>query len=398
MIKEIHLIIFSPLHNYDGGRETWLNLIIPELIRQLDGSIELFVYYYTDSDTDDERLIDAIKTFPSCFHAIPIRKGGGLFTNLARVLKYNFKVFKKITARRKGLAVKSSMVIGIGSFYEAIIPYLLSGRLFKRRFITAIWLRSILEKQLGAIRQSYHVKFRVGIERRMLGRMDFVIANGWDTGKYYKEHNKIDSVVIPNALDLSRFINIPDISAVDSEMCISFIGRLSPEKGFFVFLESILLFNERYPYMSGRIRFEVVGSGPLANELANRQYSNLIYKGVLSNEEIPDYLSQIDCGVALTSSSNIGGGGVSHGLLELLASGRIVIASDSFIYRQVADSTAIRYVAENSSNALVDAYLDILNNKRRYVEMAKRGRQVSSKFSIGSHVETFITKIIQASQ
>ena len=85
-------------------------------------------------------------------------------------------------------------------------------------------------------------------------------------------------------------------------MIVSFIGRLSAEKGFIQYIDAVNLFKRKYDKAS--VVFHVLGDGPLEGLL--RDNTSLIeYLGVMDNRSMIGYLSTIDVGVALTLSTEV---------------------------------------------------------------------------------------------
>jgi glycosyltransferase involved in cell wall biosynthesis len=227
------------------------------------------------------------------------------------------------------------------------------------------------------------------IEVRILRSLSFVVANGWDTSSFYKENYGIESFVIPNALVLSKYKNISKFSSNKTNLVVAYIGRLSKEKGFTEFIESIKVFNSLYPQQCSFVEFQVVGDGPLLDLLEREKMDNVRYMGVLANNEIPKYMGSIDCGVALTSAKTIGGGGLSHGYLELLAAGRIVLVWDNPIYRQIDCQDAVILIEEGDVRAMAAYYLDILTNRKLYEVKAENAINLADSFSIQNHFSSF---------
>lgn len=389
MIKDLHIIIFSRLQDFDGGRETWLNKFIPELESRTGKSLKIFIYHFTDEETNLTSLIDICSNPSVAFEVIPLVTGGSLYKSFLRIAKFHYQVFTRLKNNRSN----KSLVLGIGSFHEAVIPYFLTFSK-KARPIAGVWLRSVLVKQLGVLTKGMRARIMVKIENVMLKKMDLLISNGWDTALHYKTKNNLDSIVIPNALSLQLYMAIKPLPKNSPTLRISFIGRLSEEKGLLAFLSSIKKFNETYPEDIQNVEFEIVGSGPLNSNLLNHDLINLKYLGAIGNDMIPSYLGNIDCGVALTSSKEVGGSGLSHGFLELLAAGRITIAWHNSIFTQIGDQESICYVAENDTQGLADTYYQILINRDHYLAIALKGKMLSGDFSIEKHVSAFIEKVL----
>nr|MBI1230098.1 glycosyltransferase [Cytophagales bacterium] len=383
--KTIHLIIFSRLQSYDGGRETWLKNFMNEA-KRVDSRFDILVYYFSDMSTQSDKLIDTVYSCPELFINVKIPRPGNIFQSILRVYTFQRCVFKKI---RRSIE-SEDIVLGIGNLNEGLIPFVFS--FFppnRRKIFTGLWLRSIYVKQQAALADPVRLKLMEHVEVRILRSLSFVIANGWDTSSFYKEHYGIESFVIPNALVLSKYGNISKFNPNKTNLVVAYIGRLSKEKGFTEFIDSIKVFNGLYPQQSSFVEFQVVGDGPLRDLLKREKMDNVRYMGVLANSEIPNYMGSIDCGVALTSAKTIGGGGLSHGYLELLAAGRIVLVWDNPIYRQIDCQDAVILIEEGDIRAMAASYLDILTNRKLYEVKAENAIRLADSFSIQNHFCSF---------
>lgn len=52
-MKDIHIIIFSSLKVSGGGRETWLNMFLPELYKQAGDRFSVKIYYMAEENSTD---------------------------------------------------------------------------------------------------------------------------------------------------------------------------------------------------------------------------------------------------------------------------------------------------------------------------------------------------------
>lgn len=114
----------------------------------------------------------------------------------------------------------------------------------------------------------------------------------------------------------------------------------------------------------------------------------------MENELVPEYLGSIDGGVALTSSSSIGGGGLSHRYLESLASGRIVIVWDNSIYTQIDCKDAAILIDEGDFFSLATSYLNVLKDREFYKTKTTNAIILAESFSIHNHMSLF-TRFIE---
>ena len=381
-----HFVIYSSLSASGGGRETWINQFLPSF--SILCNCKIFVYYFFQGD--DTILLDAVKKNLQNVYFVPIscKFKNTKYWNILRFIKY-VAVVATLLLRKTN---NQSIVVAVGSFYDAFPIFLakiISFGFF--RFHTVIWLRSILKYQLRALRIKKYAALVLKIERFFLKKSSLVIANGWDTQKYYKTVG-IDSVVIPNAIDLNKFYE-QEINR-SKPIIISYIGRLSQEKGLIQFIEATQKYKEKNP--TSKLIFEVVGDGPLLGNVLLKVRDTLIYKGRISNYDMIDYLKKIHCGVALTynDNENGGGGGLSNGLLELMAARKLIIAWDIFTFTQILSKDSALLVNEGDVDGLVHSFEKIENNYSQYFEMIENNYKKVQDLSIEKHVDKFLSSVL----
>jgi glycosyltransferase involved in cell wall biosynthesis len=383
-----HFIIFSYLEVFGGGRETWLNQFVLELLLKYSKS-KVFIYYITDKKHNKSNLIPILEN-PRVY-AIPISipVSSGIISSCCRILSFVGKVFYQLVK----VSDSHSKIIAVGSYYEGMVIFLL--HIFKKSMKNPslyIWLRTIWRLQVLAIHQGKLAKFTVLLESWFLKAADGVIANGWDTAEAYKKYNNIDAFVIPNAILLKNFKKRKSWLLANGIFRVSYIGRLSEEKGLLDFLHSVECFNVSYPSLREKVVFEVVGDGPLSttvHDFVLREH-NLKFIGKLDAAAIPVYLSQTSASVSLTySSGKMGGAGVSNGLLEVLASEVLVICWDNPIFNQVVNNSSALMVNEHEVQGLADAYKYMIDKPLKASNLAAEGRRVVHKFTFDNHMKLF---------
>lgn len=389
---EIAFVLFSNLDSGNGGVETWLKLFLEELDKNFFffDLERLHIYYYCNGEKVD--LIGETYDFVS-LHSIKIpNKSGGLVRNIGTYYKFHASVVKDLNDKQQNVKV----AVSIGSYPTGIFNwFLFKTSLSRKKFYHVIWLRTTLSKFIKTLNSKIFSKIIFSLERKALMEADAVISNGWDTRNNYIKDYNLDSTVIPNAIELTKYNNSKDINTIDEVIKVAFIGRFFENKGIFNFVEAIRKFNASYPELSEKINFVFVGWGELAIEKFASETPNCVYIGKISNNKIGDFLNEIHCGVALTKFNEVdpGGSGVSNGLLELMATGKIIIAYDNQIYRQFPNEDFLIYVKENDDNQIAAVFADIVNNKKEYFLRSERTKKYVESFSIEKHVESFFELI-----
>lgn len=378
--SSLHFVIFSPLLSHGGGRETWLNNILPPLANQIDGR-RIYVHYFVDATTIGEK-INAFTLPNVTFVETQLPAPANKWTSVARLTHY----CRDVLASLRNSADTQSTVIAVGTFYEGAVIRLARLTLRARPQLV-IWIRGIWEKESshrhGGLMQ-WITRFA---ESWFLRAADKIIANGQDTRAHYEELLGRHVEAIPNALDLNKFANLQRPAFSDPVKRVTYIGRLSEEKGLPCFLSSIDDFALRYPELP--VRFDIVGDGPLRPQVeasALRHPKLIRFLGPLKNEVIPTYLETVDAGVALTYSQQSGGGGVSNGLLELIGARRLVIAWDSVIFRQVLNLDQAAFIKERAVSALADSYASLATDPKLNTERIAASTSVIAPYSLEAHV------------
>ncbi len=248
-----------------------------------------------------------------------------------------------------------------------------------------MWLRSIYTREKAAQLPSITKNIVVAIERIVLGRFGLVLANGEDTAAFYRSMGA-QCNVIANAVPLDVWA-MPSPRAVGT-LRIAFIGRLAEVKGIRQFLRAVQLCEQD---ARGLCRFDVVGDGPARPEVeALVTRTALMYHGQVANAAVRSIVADCDVCVALTVSGPLlGGGGVSNALVEQMAAGRIIVAWDNDIFRQVLDSSVAYLVPQDDARMLSDTLLHIARNRDEALGRAAAACRRSREYSMSGHVDSF---------
>ena len=171
-----------------------------------------------------------------------------------------------------------------------------------------------------------------------------------------------DYRVIPNGISLGRFRpGVPPLPHfMDGKQNILFVGRFEKRKGAKYLLRAIPAIRERHP----DTRFIFVGEGRLRpgfQRYVERQgWQDVIFTGYVSDEEKPRYFTsaQVFCAPA------IGGESLGIVLLEAMASGTPIVASDIKGYATVVNQGVDGLlVAPRQSDELAGAICHLLENE-----------------------------------
>ncbi|WP_345873096.1 glycosyltransferase [Shewanella algae] len=370
---KINIVIFSNLSISGGGRETWLKNIC-----EGGGKFtEINIYFFYDRKCKDS-LSNNFSADNVRFHYFTPFKN-----SILNLICFHISTYLKIRRNR-------NPTFFIGTLYDSLFV-----RFYKFLNVTTyIWIRSILEKEIYHRTNFIKRKVFLFFERFNLSSADYIIANGWDTKDFYKKFIS-DITVIPNSVDLSRF-EAKRLNPNSSSYKISYIGRLSKEKGIIDFINSVKIFLKSKSFNKGiTFSFEIVGDGPLREVVVDliKDFDGIEYLGPLPNDCIPNYLHSVDASVCLTYAGDMGGGGVSNGLLELMASRTLIIAWDNYIFKQVLDDNMALFVKEGEPVALADSYTLLESSDFNYKDKIDNAYSRVMDFTISEHVDKIIELI-----
>lgn len=371
MTRRITLLMLSRMGHGDGGRETWLANFLDEIVRQ-GRHVKFDVIHQR---AEPPTLLDAPSRRVAVADVRQVeRRWGWCPVSIEFLVRLAF-------GRRHRL--RRAPVLAVGGLAEAVGALLVDPRGGRQGRV--MWLRSIYTREKSAQLPGPAMRWVAALERWVLGRFGLVVANGEDTAAFYRGQG-IESHVIANAVPLQKWTMPPP--PTDGRLRVAFVGRLADVKGIRQFLLAAELCEQEAP---GLCSFHVAGDGPARAEVeALAARLPLVFHGQVDNDTAREIVRDSDACVALTlSSPALGGGGVSNALVEQMAAGRILIAWDNDIFRQVLDASSSYLVHQGDVRALTDVFLHIARNRQDALDRAAQAARVSAHFSIGAHVDRF---------
>jgi phosphatidylinositol alpha-mannosyltransferase len=172
-----------------------------------------------------------------------------------------------------------------------------------------------------------------GLLRPALEKIDARIAVSENARSMMVQHIGGEAVVIPNGLYTARFNGRPRPEWQGADGTISFLGRMDePRKGLGVLLAAVPRLVSERP----GLRVLVAGTGQAEEtrrSLPSFCRDNVLFLGAIDDAARADMLAGSDVYVA----PNLGGESFGIVLLEAMASGAPVLASDLASFRQVLD-------------------------------------------------------------
>ncbi|MFG1625418.1 glycosyltransferase family 4 protein [Kribbella sp. NPDC049227] len=181
--------------------------------------------------------------------------------------------------------------------------------------------------------------------RPALEKIDARIAVSENARSMMVQHIGGEAVVIPNGLYTARFKGSPRPEWMGDDGTISFLGRLDePRKGLGVLVKAVPALVAERP----GLKILVAGSGQ-ADEarraVPGRFRDNILFLGEIDDDARADMLAGSDVYVA----PHLGGESFGIVLLEAMAAGAPVLASDLAAFRQVLDGGRLGELFEPGS-------------------------------------------------
>ena len=187
-----------------------------------------------------------------------------------------------------------------------------------------------------------------------------------------------DAVVIPNGVDVSAFTNAkPMFGWPGANQSIVFLGRGDePRKGLSVLVEAYPEIRRQHP----NVRLLIAGPGEPAETLKKLSREDRASVTILGMVAPQDKASVLASGTVYVAP-NTGGESFGIVLLEAMASGTPVVASDLEAFRRVLNHGEAGITFENEDSAdLAKVVSGLLADPNRCAELSARGKLRAAEF------------------
>jgi phosphatidylinositol alpha-mannosyltransferase len=185
--------------------------------------------------------------------------------------------------------------------------------------------------------------------------------------------------IIPNGVDLDRFSDgvAPLAQYADGRINIVFLGRLEQRKGLKYLLRAIPIIRQHYP----NTRFLIGGDGPqrvgFQTYVAQAGWRDVVFLGRVPADQLPSLYATAD----VFCAPNTGGESQGIVLLEAMASGRPVVASDIPGFRSVISNQRDGLlVAPKNHEQLAWAVCHLLDDEDERRRLAFAARERAKEF------------------
>jgi phosphatidylinositol alpha-mannosyltransferase len=217
--------------------------------------------------------------------------------------------------------------------------------------------------------------------RSSVKRINHVLAVSTAAQDYVLESYGLNSRVVPNVVDYSRFKKAKPLIGVKDKKTIIFMGRLVPRKGCLLLLKALSILSKDGDL--NKVRVLICGKGPLESECKSYVRQNGLigcvqFEGYISEQDKPGYLASAD--IAVFPST----GGESFGivLIEAMSSGRsAVLGGNNVGYASVLVDNQSQ-LFELNEQTLADKLGLLLKDESERLKMAEIGSKIARQFDI----------------
>ena len=225
---------------------------------------------------------------------------------------------------------------------------------------------------------------------RLFRRLHARIAVSRSARDFVGRHFRAEFTILPNGVDVGRFRNaVPFSDFQDGRFNILFVGRLEQRKGFRVLLEAFARLSR-----DGRAARLIVVGGYSTSQRERYQrllraaaIDNVVFAGYASPERLPRFFQSAD----VVCVPSLGGESFGIVLVEAMAAGRALVASDIPAYQEVlADSAAGVLVPRGDPDALYRALSRLTKQPALAVELGRHGVERSQDFAWSAIVESIL--------
>jgi len=205
--------------------------------------------------------------------------------------------------------------------------------------------------------------------------------------------------VIPNGIDYRRFAEASPLPELNDNLAnILFVGRKDERKGLRYLAMAFAALRRR----RADLRLLLVGPGKpdrecaaLLDGIAAEHPGSLLVTGAVSDEDLPRYYASAD----VFCSPATGGESFGIVLLEAMAAGAPVVASDIDGYRDVVDHEKNGLlVGARDVDAIVNAIARVADDRELAAHLSEGGRRTALGYRwerVGSEVEDYYRQCIE---
>jgi len=204
--------------------------------------------------------------------------------------------------------------------------------------------------------------------------------------EYYSvSENRIS--IVTNGTDLKKFYNIRE-----NNRRVIFSGAMYHHRGVDVLLDCASKVIDEI----NDVEFLLLGDGPEMTKLQefvikNNLSKNIIFKGWVQREEIPEFLAKSSIGIGPLRSTDVTKGALPIKVLEYMASSLPVLAIKGTLPEDILKDEINGYVVKNPKE-LAEKIIHILKNDDLQNQMGKNSYKMVQKFDWKNVAESIINE------
>ena len=215
------------------------------------------------------------------------------------------------------------------------------------------------------------------LQKHFLDKLDGQIAVSESCVRALSPYFRVNPRIIPNGIDMDLFTpSAPRLERFGRDkLNLLFLSRLEPRNGLDVMLKAFALVRAREP----RVRLIIVGDGPLRANYEKQVPAHLAddvhFEGAKLTER-PSYYTTADIYCAPISKASFG-----MTLLEAMASGRPIVATENDGYRDLLGADEAVMVPTGDHAAFAEAILSLIADPERRRRMGEAGLAKAARYA-----------------
>lgn len=215
------------------------------------------------------------------------------------------------------------------------------------------------------------------IQRKAMDRLDGKIAVSKSCIDAMSRYFKLNARIIPNGIDINKFN--PDCQTIKkfdkSKINLLFMSRFDPRNGLRLMIEAFKIVRSKFP----DVRLIIVGDGPnryYYKQLVPRNLKQDVHFEGLVRDERPSYYATSDIFCSPITKASFG-----VTLLEAMASGKPIVATENRGYKDLLSPNAGFLVPQNEPSMFADKILQLIKDDKLRQEIGFNGRQNAIRYS-----------------
>ncbi len=221
--------------------------------------------------------------------------------------------------------------------------------------------------------------------KKSRSRFDDFMSVSSAAQKFAKSHFGIESTVIPNVVDLSKYKTGKPLDSLNGRRNIVFLGRFVERKGAHYLIAAYETLISKYPIYATTTRLVLCGDGPNRNalELQSEHFSKIgaeiLFTGFLKESQKKDYLASATLAVFPST------GGESFGivLIEAMAAGAgAVIGGNNPGYSTVLGTDPEALIDPTNKHEFSELLHKYLSNNSALVSLHDSQQKLVQSFDV----------------